>query len=367
MSRPLQLNTQMGQSHNQRYSFIETPLEMQSSVQQDIISRPAASNESPAPQHPALEHPSQWHEQRSHDLGLAHQSIAPQDASFEQRAPLEGQPTQYIPSEKERELQAEGIIPTYSKYPPPEQHPANFAPFADAPTRQPTVQSPSYSYIQPPNSPGPLPAKMTINVPARSDTLSVAPDANPLSSPKSPQFPPTTTAATPHAPLVEDLRTYHQPGQIMHPNQEVRGGHWSHGLCECSSIGTCCLGLACPCILFGRTQHRLGMRSKKQDPTNMLGHDTCNGSCTAFALLCGFQWLWATIQHTRTRKAYGIEGDIASDCVRATCCTCCTLIQDEKEIQKREEQRSRAALERGATLLSPYTAPGPLAYPPPPK
>lgn len=77
--------------------------------------------------------------------------------------------------------------------------------------------------------------------------------------------------------------------------------------------------------------------------------------------------LLATIQHTRTRKAYGIEGDVCSDCVRATCCTCCTLIQDEKEIQKREERRGRAARERGATLLSPYAAPGPMCYGPPPK
>lgn len=77
--------------------------------------------------------------------------------------------------------------------------------------------------------------------------------------------------------------------------------------------------------------------------------------------------LLATIQRSRTRMAYGIKGDFASDCVRATCCTCCTLIQDEKEINKREERRGRAVLERGATLTSPYMAPGQMAYPPPPK
>jgi Cys-rich protein (TIGR01571 family) len=92
--------------------------------------------------------------------------------------------------------------------------------------------------------------------------------------------------------------------------------------------------------------------------SSIVDHET-----TLYTYLTG---LLATIQHTRTRKAYGIKGDIASDCVRATCCTCCTLIQDEKEIQRREEQRGRATLERGATLLSPYTAPGPMTYPPPP-
>jgi Cys-rich protein (TIGR01571 family) len=74
--------------------------------------------------------------------------------------------------------------------------------------------------------------------------------------------------------------------------------------------------------------------------------------------------LMATVQQTRTRKAYGIQGDIASDCVRATCCTCCTLIQDETEIKKREEERSRTARATGATFVSHYMAPTQMSYGP---
>lgn len=72
--------------------------------------------------------------------------------------------------------------------------------------------------------------------------------------------------------------------------------------------------------------------------------------------------LLATIQHTRTRRAYGIDGGIGSDCLRGTCCLCCTLIQDEKEIQKREQMRNQAAAERGTVLMSPYTSPGQMTY-----
>ena len=245
-----------------------------------------------------------------------------------------------------------------------------------------------YTYtepISPPNSPGPLPLKVNPETPSLRDTMTIEPDANPLQSPKQPYFPPPTRTAT----NAEDLSAYHQPGQTMHPNQEVTGGGWSNGLCEFSNFGICCLGLFCPCILYGRSQHRLSTKSRKEDPTNMLGYETCNGSCTAMGLLCGCQckcntppnWrqdqnqnynqnqyliitgLLATIQHTRTRKTYGIQGSIPSDCVRATCCTCCTLIQDEKEIQKREEVRAHATRERGTTL-SPYTAPGPMSYGP---
>ena len=74
----------------------------------------------------------------------------------------------------------------------------------------------------------------------------------------------------------------------------------------------------------------------------------------------------ATIQHTRTRKAYGIQGEIMSDCVRATCCTCCTLIQDESEIRKREEDRAKATQATGAAFISPYSAPLPMTYGPAP-
>lgn len=346
MSRPqqLQLNTQLDQ--RQRYSFIEAPLEMNAATQYPTEESlpPLPVHSQPAPEHeqPALEHPIQ----------------RPEPAAV------------YQGHENESQVD-EGSVPTYSRYPQFDQHPVHFTPAASnvqPQLQQPdSIQSPQYAFGQPPNSPGPLPSKVNPEALSRTDTFTVTPDANPLQSPKSPFFPPPPVSAPSQAPAIDDLATYHQPGQIMHPNQEVIGGTWHHGLCECSNIGTCCLGLLSPCILYGKTQHRLSLKSRKEDPTNMLGYEICNGSCTAMTLLCGCQWLLATIQHTRTRKAYGIEGSIASDCVRATCCTCCTLIQDEKEIQKREERRGRAALERGATLLSPYTAPGPMAYPPPPK
>ncbi|KAJ5747169.1 uncharacterized protein N7511_008865 [Penicillium nucicola] len=440
MSR-LNLDTSAGGNYNPRYSFMETPVEMHLSPDQRDLRSP--------PQMPELR-----------------ESNPAQHIAEESRQRQQS----YAPSEKEQQLQNQGIMPDYANCPPPEQHPAHYAPFANAsqqllqsspvtlpytnqaytsqqhvmpmsPTythmheQQPSTQISSQSYagqpynsIQeyqqnatrmapysynaheqqqqgthtqpqtyqtepyqiseqqirdlqmspqyasytsppsspPPNSPGPLPLKVNPDAPVRSDTMIVGPDTNPLQSPKLPSFPPPTKQATTNAP-VEDLSEYHQPGQITHPNQEVRGGGWSNGLCEFSNFGICCLGLICPCILYGRTQHRLTMKSRKEDPTNMLAYETCNGSCTGMGLLCGCQWLMATVQHTRIRKSYGIQGDIASDCVRATCCTCCTLIQDEKEILKREGQRARAARERGATLMSPYTAPGPMMYGTPPK
>ncbi|EAW13176.1 DUF614 domain protein [Aspergillus clavatus NRRL 1] len=188
-------------------------------------------------------------------------------------------------------LQQASIASAYPHSPPIEQHPAHFAPYAEDPSQQPVVYDavvPAYSPR--PQSPGPLPVKTNPEVseqPPKNETIIIAPDANPLHSPQLPRFPPPIVTNAPHTPLP---LPYHQPGQITHPNQVVKGGAWSHGLCECSNIGTCCLGSFCPCILYGRTQHRLSRKSRKEDPTNMLGYETCNGSCAAMALLCGCQW-----------------------------------------------------------------------------
>lgn len=145
-----------------------------------------------------------------------------------------------------------------------------------------------YTYTAPPvsspTSPDSLPLKELSNAP-RSNTINIAPDENPLQSPQASYFPPPTKAAT--AP--DDLNAHHHPGQAVHPNQEVIGGGWSNGLCELSNLGICCLGLICPCIVYGRTQYRLSMKSRKEDPTNMLGYKTCSGSCTGMGLLCGCQ------------------------------------------------------------------------------
>ncbi|OQE10173.1 hypothetical protein PENVUL_c004G01223 [Penicillium vulpinum] len=425
MSR-LNVDTTVGGNH-QRYSFMETPLEMHPSPHRQDLSAPPPDLS--APQHPAVE----------------------ELPKKRQRA------WSYAPSEKEQQFQHQGIMPDYTNCPPLEQHPANYAPLArnqqeqhhttamspqtyeiapehqqhaaqlytqsytqsytNIPEQQTRSMSPQaysnqsqinipeqqqhhwhqqigmnittqyanvpeqyqhstplsphsyashpyashpyatqpYTHIQeqqrdmetstkqyasypetpgsPPVSPGPLPLKVNHECPPQSDTVAIVPDENPLQSPKSPYFPPPTRVATSHAPQPDDLSAYHQPGQAIHPSQE--GGGWSNGLPV--------LGLSEIC---NATEE---LRAKKEHNSHKI------------------TGLLATVQHTRTRKAYGIQGSIGSDCVRATCCTCCTLIQDEKEIQKREEYRTRAARERGAAMLLPYTTPGPMSYGPPPR
>ncbi|KAI2789942.1 hypothetical protein POX_d05442 [Penicillium oxalicum] len=359
MDRPLHLDTQCGQGQDQRYSFLNTPREMQGSDESSVpvfaprlpshsVHDPAYLQSQHVPQQPPTtsQSPHGQYENYNHSV----------------------QPHQYESDEKKSYGNEKGLMPPYAQCPPVEQHPAFHVPATPNRELQFSPQPPQYPHDEVPSSAGQYPDGFHPAEIQRSETFSIEPDSNPLQSPLATYLPPPTAPtmiSSPDQPL-SDLGAFHHPGQSMHPNQEAHGGNWHHEMCECSNITTCCLGVTCPCILYGRTQHRLAMKSRKQDPTNMLGYNTLNGSCIGMAFLCGCQWLFATVQHTRTRKAYGIQGNICTDCVRATCCTCCTLIQDEKEIQTREERRGRAAREQGATLLSPYTAPTAMTYPGPP-
>lgn len=285
MNRGLNLDTGNA-GVNRRYSFLQTPLEMHVPGLQ-----PPANND------PALHQ--QHHLQQQPAAATGHDR-AQQSTNIGNKEKAQGASLQHDP------VASPYTLPGSPPPPPPEQHPANFAPYADEmiqhTTTPPPVQlqspqqsvagAPQNSYGPIPTSPGPLPIKADSSPPDQGQSarpVTVAPDTHPLHSPQFPRFPPPTATSTSEVPVPEDLTAYHQPGQVRHPDQEIKGGTWSHGMCDCSNISTCCLGIFCPCVLYGKTQYRLGLKSQREDPTNLLGYDSCNGSCTAMALLCGCQ------------------------------------------------------------------------------
>lgn len=227
------------------------------------------------------------------------------------------------------------------------------------------------------------PTRATLQENSRAQTsrpipIHIGPDANPLTptSPASPNRHPNfpsqksknfqNTATTigdsyndPSPPVpFPQATSYTAPGP-------TRGGTWHNSLFSCSNPTICLPSLFCPCIIYGRTQHRLSQKSAKKDATNMLGYSAVNGSCIAWSVLCGVNILLTAIQHTRVRKMYEMEegsGNVSADCVRSACCCCCVLAQDEKEVKGREEGGRREGMtERG------YTSPGAMMYSPPPR
>jgi Cys-rich protein (TIGR01571 family) len=209
----------------------------------------------------------------------------------------------------------------------------------------------------PPQSSASSPAKSKRELQTQAEAINIVPDENPLS----PTFFNRSVNNQKVAATSESAVDKHLPGQALHANQYMKGGTWKHGLCDCGDIGVCCTGIWCPCILYGRTQYRLTERSERRDPTNLLGFSAFNGSCAAFAVLCGCNFVLAAIQHSRVRKAYGIPGGVGTDLLRACCCCCCTLSQDEKEIKYRETEARRSS---GLTMQ--YASPDGMSFSPPP-
>ncbi|EEH09915.1 DUF614 domain-containing protein [Histoplasma capsulatum G186AR] len=292
------------QNARNRYSYLNTPAELhaptfpQQNKQQRHPSLPANAAEPPPP--PPLDH-------YSHPRPSSYMpTIMHQDAS-EKSMSLHHHP---------------------QNAPPLSEHPAQFAPYADSPTEN-TTNAPHDSKLSPfPQSPPriaipPSHDQFANKAPSaaqeqerREKILAIVPDSNPLESHTPPtKYKPQAIKPAYMTPITipDTHHLSHFPGQVAHPNQRLQGDTWNHGLCDCSDIGTCCLGLF---------------------------------------------WLLATIQHSRTRRAYGIPGSIPSDCVRATCCTCCTLIQDEKEIKTREEGARQ-------TVSTPYLPPSHMTFSPP--
>ncbi|KAL2844516.1 PLAC8 family protein [Aspergillus pseudoustus] len=107
--------------------------------------------------------------------------------------------------------------------------------------------------------------------------------------------------------------------------------HWNHSLCDCCSPGTLCLLTCClPCLTFGKTQAR------SQDPT-LQNYSSINSECLIFGFLSlgYFQWIIQTIRRGEMREKHGIEGSCCGDCCATFWCGCCTLVQEEKEMELR--------------------------------
>ncbi len=207
----------------------------------------------------------------------------------------------------------------------------------------------------------PLPSKTPISpisaIPIRKDTPNSTyhHQQSHITEPYSPHNFSTRNLTTPHAIFSPDAAhgpngldfSLHQPGQIRHPNMEAETSHtWKNALCACNSdMSTCLTGLFCPCILSGRTAYRLSQKSRKADPTDMLGHSSTNGHCVAMTLAygVGLGWLFPMLQRTRIRHLYKLDGGCGDDLVKGCCCCCCVAVLNEREVRGREECCNRWA------------------------
>ncbi|OAP62722.1 hypothetical protein AYL99_01949 [Fonsecaea erecta] len=271
----------------------------------------------------------------------------------------------------ERQVYACGVVPYQMHNPAVVQQQQQYMQAAQQPGAYVSPPYPTQVPIlqqqpqMPPSPPPSEPAKQP-PIPENEPTRPIVPDTNPLTptTPKPPNRASTNMAIVP-PPADPSQFSAH----VFTPSpQSIKGGSWQHSFCSCAEPSTCITGLVCPCIVYGKTQYRLGLRDERKDPTNMLGYTAVNGSCVAFGLLCGVNGILAAIQHTRVRKTYNMNkdsGNVAGDCLKGICCCCCVVAQDEKEVRFREEQARKPA--GSGAKREGYVAPTTMTFNPPPQ
>lgn len=334
---PLETNN----SSSNRYSFMDTPVEMQRSTFQPYHQSSSPTNsvidESPiSPVSPTTGLP-------AYQQGPQRDMTSPIDQKAQAQSPQEMHPAFFAPYGEEQPAQQQW------------QQPPVIAPGREEVPAQHAQQS---QVAVEPQSPGPIPIK-THETPLHSAVLPIS------------NSPPTQSSIVASETKWEIYNPdslsgpnvgpeNHRPGQVSHPNAAI-DPHWKSSLCEPDTV--CCMGIICPCMVYGKTMYRLSRRAQKQDPTDMLGYESCNGSCVLMSFGCGFQTLLAAIQRTRIRKLYHLEGSFGTDCLQACCCCCCVIMQDEREVRDREELIRRHA----GPATGAYVAPGGMTYAPPPR
>jgi hypothetical protein len=185
----------------------------------------------------------------------------------------------------------------YSPPPPAKQHPAFDVPIeyrhSQANTYANKFDETSKRALSPdagPPSPGPL---LTKSQPAflMTEPASTAMPSAPPPVQRANTMPASPLPFTPNSPLGPDggfmapAPAFPEP-----PKATTQLKEWEHGLCECSGdIGTCCLGVWCPCVLYSRTKYRLRQRSDQRDPTDLLGWKSTDSSSMLFCVACGLQ------------------------------------------------------------------------------
>ncbi|KAL7940695.1 PLAC8 domain-containing protein [Trichoderma barbatum] len=111
---------------------------------------------------------------------------------------------------------------------------------------------------------------------------------------------------------------------------------WANGFFSCCSPGgLCILTICCSCITYGKTQHRVKYGSLDD-------YSCCNSSCIVFCLAAhlGLQCFPAMMQRKLIRNKFNLKGSWLGDFCRSGACTCCVLMQNEKESEQRISARA---------------------------
>ena len=114
-----------------------------------------------------------------------------------------------------------------------------------------------------------------------------------------------------------------RPREVSKANKPVT---FKYGLCSClDDSDTCLVTFFAPCVTFGRIQGKLD--------------DSC--------FLCGLAYLVPPVNiilhavaRGKIREMKDIPGDTLNDYLMVTCCSCCALMQNLRELEEPDNDMS---------------------------
>lgn len=295
---------------NQRFSWAETPIEMQDPRHASFHQR-SRSDDAPIAlptaggQQERDGSQTMWSTQAEAGDDVGTQTMWPSRPQLQQQELERG-----ISAQQQPQGQAQGApvldqrasvasVPrSSSPYGVPEPthpHPALFAPIVSNGSHDPPSRPGSIPHALPqsPAQQQPIPEQPPSDFNPRNSTQKPLP-AEPEPIKKAPtQIYSPTSLQNPQLGFNPSAAA-HKPGQISHPNMDMSApgskAQWYHHLCECSTdMGTCLEGFFCPCTVYGRTSYRLNAKSDHKDATDLLGFERVNSRCLLFTatMFCG--------------------------------------------------------------------------------
>ncbi|XP_002971358.2 protein PLANT CADMIUM RESISTANCE 10 [Selaginella moellendorffii] len=149
------------------------------------------------------------------------------------------------------------------------------------------------------------------------------------------------------APELSSSRASYQPlaaedGTVPF-HQHERPLRWTSGICACSDdIPSCCLGLFCPCILFGRNVETLEDRPWVGPCVmHLLLWGAVTGLCcaltegTALGVAASCVSCYACGYRKTLRDKYNLEDAPCGDFLTHLCCHPCAVCQEYREMKER--------------------------------
>ncbi|CAI9779591.1 unnamed protein product [Fraxinus pennsylvanica] len=157
----------------------------------------------------------------------------------------------------------------------------------------------------------------------------------------------TSYVPPPYIPLSQsesEMETVPSKDEIPAQKHKNDGSlQWSSGICACfDDMPSCCIGLVCPCFLFGKN-------------AEFLGSGTLLGSCMTHFILWGlvntlccvltdgiiwglpgcFVACYACSYRKTLRSKYNLQEAPCGDLFTHFCCHLCAICQEYREIRER--------------------------------